>query len=307
MRKYILLAIIGVGILLIPKSSIQVTDGELYNSTVIATGMHPTVTATNYSLLPKSMTLSIPNFHKDIHFDLGPFETERNEIDPGSMDTFTFAYFGDTQPESGAEQSEIVHTIIERINEGVPLFVIGGGDFVCEASDANFQAFLSAVDQLHSPIFFVCGNHDIMDDPELYERYLGPKQYSFFYNDSLFIILDSSSGFLSDDQLAFFEEVLKRERETTFVFTHIPPFDPRPGGTSALVNGEEFMEIVQKNDVDYVFSSHIHAYYQEERDGTLYVISGGAGAPLLQGGYHHYVMVTVGDEIDIMVRRCGNG
>jgi hypothetical protein len=58
----------------------------------------------------------------------------------------------------------------------------------------------------------------------------------------------------------------------------------------------------------YVFAGHIRAYDQTTRDGVIYVISGGGGAPLSrsedQGGFYHYVRVSVnGTDIQTEARR----
>lgn len=47
----------------------------------------------------------------------------------------------------------------------------------------------------------------------------------------------------------------------------------------------------------YVFAGHIHGYGREERNGTVYILTAGGGAPLylpaFDGGFYHYVKVTV--------------
>ena len=84
----------------------------------------------------------------------------------------------------------------------------------------------------------------------------------------------------------------------------IPPFDPRPGGNQHMIDPERFMEIINENNVDYVFCSHIHSYYEEKRGNTTYVISSGAGGSLLRDGFYHYVIVHVSDDVRCSVARC---
>ncbi len=212
---------------------------------------------------------------------------------------YTFVFFGDNRPEKGAEQPEVFVEMISKINEENPLFVIGGGDFVCEGEPENFQAFLTATSALNSHLFYVCGNHD---NSKYYEKYLGERVYAFIYKNSLFVILDNSNGLLNEKQLHFLEVQLKKGFENTFVFLHMPPFDPE--GSHRMLNPEEFMEIIWKYDVDYVFCSHIHSFYEVKKGNTIFVISGGAGAPLTRGGYNHYLVVSVGDSISYRIVRC---
>lgn len=212
---------------------------------------------------------------------------------------YTFVFFGDSQPKKGAEQPEVFVEMVPKMNEENPLFVIGGGDFVCEGDPENFQAFLNIISALNAPLFYVCGNHD---DSKYYEQYLGERVYAFTYKNSQFIILDNSNGLLNEKQLHFLEKQLKKGFENTFVFLHMPPFDPED--SQRMLNPEEFMEIVQKYDVDYVFCSHIHSFYEVKKGNTLFIISGGAGAPLTRGGYNHYLVVSVGESVSYKIVRC---
>lgn len=214
---------------------------------------------------------------------------------------YKFVFFGDNRPKFGKEQPEVFINIIKMINKEDPLFVIGGGDFVIEGTPENFEEFLKVVGNLKAPLFYVCGNHD---DSNCYEEYLWDRVYSFTYKNSIFIALDNSKGIIDKKQLNFLKNQLKRKFEYKFVFMHEPPFDPRPGGNHCMINSKEFMEIVQENSVDYVFCSHIHSYYEEKIDNTTYIISGGAGAPLMREGFHHYIAVTVGEDINSSVVRC---
>lgn len=214
---------------------------------------------------------------------------------------YTFVFFGDNRPAKGKEQPEIFTIMIQMINEDDPLFVIGGGDFVVEGTPENFEEFLTVVSSLKPPLFYVCGNHD---DSEYYEQYLGERVYAFTYKTSQFVILDNSRKVLTKEQLDFLEEQLQKKSEHTFVCVHVPPFDPE--GSYAMVNPEEFMEIVLEYEVDYVLCSHIHSFYEEHIDNTTFIISGGAGAPLVRGGYHHYILIEVGDEITYKIVRCSH-
>ncbi len=211
---------------------------------------------------------------------------------------YTFAFYGDNRPGQGSEQPEAFNIIIEKINKDNPLFVIGGGDFVVEGTPEDFEEFLTVVSRLEPPLFYVCGNHD---DSVYYEQYLGERVYAFTYHNSLFVILDNSKKLLNEQQLDFLEKLLKRKFEHTFVFLHVPPFDPE--GSYCMMHSEQFMDIVLTYEVDYVFCAHIHAFYQEKRGNTTFVISGGGGSPLVRDGFYHYLLVTVKDDITYTVVR----
>ena len=90
--------------------------------------------------------------------------------------------------------------------------------------------------------------------------------------------------------------------------THYPPFDPDGSAHTLYGGGEAFMELMAEHDVAYVFAGHIHAYSEQTRDGTMYVITGGAGASLYDtdhpNAFYHYVQVTIaGTEVSTKVVR----
>ena len=211
---------------------------------------------------------------------------------------FTFVYFGDSRPATGKAQSDVFKDIIQMINEETPLFVIGGGDFVVDGTPEDFEEFLITVSALNPPLFFVCGNHD---DSPYYEQYLGERVYAITYKNSLFVILDNSKKVLNESQLNFLEEQLNKGFQHTFVFLHIPPIDPE--GSYTMLYPEEFIEIIREYEVDYVVCSHIHHFYQEKIGSTTVIISGGAGSPLTRRGFHHFIVIRVGDDITYSVVR----
>ncbi len=180
-------------------------------------------------------------------------------------------------------------------------------------TDEDFQEFSNIISVSNAPLFYVCGNHDHPGYEEFLKKahaLVPEKTYALTYKNSLFVVLDNSldnSFKLSGKQLDFLEKQLKRGFENTFVFLHIPPFGPGKNfciehPIHCMADPDEFLNIVLTYKVDYVFCSHIHGYYEEKRENTTFIISGGAGAPLLtEGAYYHYIVVEVGDDITYTV------
>ncbi len=51
-----------------------------------------------------------------------------------------------------------------------------------------------------------------------------------------------------------------------------------------------------------IFSSHISSYFRGVWQKTPYIITGGAGAPLKENSFYHYIKVIVdGDKIEYKV------
>lgn len=211
---------------------------------------------------------------------------------------FRFFVVGDTR-----EGDEIFRNIIEHANKKKPLFAFHGGDLVSEGKEEEYAALLALIKEFEVPLYATPGNHDIRSGGRsIYGAIFGPAYYSFTYGNTHFVVLDSSTGGLDDAQYRWLEEDLKNhERETILVFTHVPPFDPRPGESHAFNSPDErdlFLDLMKRYGVDRVYASHIHSYYKEERLGVPYIITGGGGAYLVSSGFYHYIDVEIdGNEI----------
>lgn len=132
---------------------------------------------------------------------------------------------------------------------------------------------------------------------------------------------------ISDEQYAWFEkDLIKAQGKRIFVVTHIPPHDPRagvkvneiPNYVNKIKSGENWLEqklnnynenkdmehgfqdpkeaekfekLMSTYKVDTVYLSHIHSYFEYNKDGVRYLITGGAGAELLtKNSYYHYMI-----------------
>ncbi len=137
---------------------------------------------------------------------------------------------------------------------------------------------------------------------------------------------------ISDEQYIWLEKDLKKSKgRRIFVITHIPPHDPRsdvtpneiPNYVNQVQSGENWLEqklnnysesksmnhgfqdpletakfenMMSKYNVDTVYLSHIHSYFEFTKDGVRYLITGGAGAELLtKNSYYHYMIAKIDD------------
>ena len=222
--------------------------------------------------------------------------------------------------------------IIDQINAVHPAFVIDNGDLVFGGEANRYRLFYETVSKLQVPLYTTLGNHDIRKNGrDIYTLLFGPPCFSFDYQNSHFIFLDSSRGWVEkrsipEEQYQWLEDDLKRNQgKRLFVFTHIPPTDPRanlqpntypdiPGEEKTSVIEDEFNKLSGMNNLDHafpdkeeakrfeqlmtqykvdtVFLSHIHSYFSFLKDNVRYIISGGAGAELLtKDSYYHYMRV----------------
>ena len=136
---------------------------------------------------------------------------------------------------------------------------------------------------------------------------------------------------IPEDQYAWLERDLqKAQGKQIYVISHVPSTDPRsniiPNEVEAykdkvkreggLVEQEledyldnenidhgfrnkqeaaRFEHLMTQYKVNTVYLSHIHSYFDFNKDGVRYVISGGAGAELLtQNSYYHFLIAKTG-------------
>lgn len=138
---------------------------------------------------------------------------------------------------------------------------------------------------------------------------------------------------IPEEQYAWLERDLKKAQgRRIFVITHVPPEDPRSGvqpndaqaytdkvkqeggfveqkleahsdkesmdhGFQSEQEMQRFENLMALYKVDTVFLSHIHSYFDYNKNGVRYIISGGAGAELLTiNSYYHYLIAKAGSN-----------
>ena len=231
---------------------------------------------------------------------------EDTSPDPDSTPTeetfppLVFAVCGDSR--SG---NEIYTQLLDRVLQDGNMFLIHTGDLVEQGSEQDFLRFQEMMADFVLPFYPIPGNHDLDTDGS-WSNFVAftpapAAHYSFKMGPVHFTMANSASGQLTAEELAWIDQDLAdSDQSVKMVFVHHPPFDP--DGTDQIMSSgnQAFMDLMQKHQVDYVFSSNIHAYSQAERNGTTYIISGGAGAPLYSDqhpdAFHHYIQVVVNGE-----------
>ncbi len=206
---------------------------------------------------------------------------------------FTFAVCGDSRGGADLYRRALA-----------PRFLIHTGDLVNQGTEEQWQEFTQIMADFPLPFYPVPGNHDALDGRlDGYLRYSGAPaaHYSFDYGPVHFTLADSHNGGLTAAELAWLRDDLSATaRPLKMVFLHHPPFDPDGSDHIMAFGNESFMALMTEMEVDYVFAGHIHAYARAEREGVVYLYTGGAGAPLYTNGhpqaFHHYLRVTVQEE-----------
>jgi hypothetical protein len=224
---------------------------------------------------------------------------------------FQFAMIGDSR-----DGDKVYAQLMKRIVERKPHFLSHLGDMIPRPSEKAWQKFFEISKPLALPFFPVVGNHDVGGGSwadEVYRTQFalpdGKTYYAFRAGDILFVVLDSEEGRgrVLNPQRSWLEKTLSSSDKTSkFVFIHRPlflPIDSLKRGRAMdrfPVERDALHRLFSRTKVKAVFEGDDHRYDRRVKDGILYVISGGGGAPLSavkeRGGYFHYVWISVQKE-----------
>ncbi|MDP8257916.1 MAG: metallophosphoesterase [Candidatus Aadella gelida] len=241
-----------------------------------------------------------------------PEKTEKNsevikELGKNEGSYFSFIVFGDNHSglifNDAATLKEIWHMNREDRFRKIPIdFAMNVGDVTLNGARRHFKDYEKILDLIKYPVVSAIGNHD---DRELFQEFLGEKEFTFVNRNSFFIVLDNEEGNLSEEQFSWFEEKLVegQEYDHIFVTMHKPPYDPYQQEWYNMDNSPwayRFRKLCGQYKVDMAFSGHKHMFKAETFDGVEHIVTGGGGMlieiPEKDGGFLHYVRVMVNND-----------
>jgi hypothetical protein len=248
---------------------------------------------------------------------------------------FGFVVLSDTQ-----WQPKIAGSLANAAWDLRPNFVVIAGDLV-DAGNSKKQwtnDFFGALKPLveRVPFYPVLGNHE--QDTRFYYDYMSlpnPEYYyTYRFGNTQFFMLDTNRDVRpGTEQFKWLEKELAASKARWKICVHHqPPFSsdddygndwkrPIRRATLGDMKSKPLVELYDRYEVDIVWCGHVHSYERTwlirngkpvEKDGTLYMITGGAGGPLERHGpyrpgfqrhiksAHHFCYVTVhGGELEI--------
>jgi len=231
---------------------------------------------------------------------------------------FSFAVIGDNRT-----GDDIYRKVIGQVMERKPALIVNTGDQIEKPGNREmWENFWEMSKVVTVPYLFTVGNHDIHPEvagsEETYKEQVNlpgnELYYSFVAGNSLFVVLDSyikgEDKKITGKQFKWLEQVLASSKQKhKFVFIHNPLYPEKGKGKhhgNSLDRYKEERDRLQalfvKQKVTMVFLGHEHLYLRKTVEGIPHVIAGGGGAPLYakddEGGFHHYILVTVdGDNV----------
>lgn len=220
-----------------------------------------------------------------------PVPTLENFILPlPSEAEFRFAAYGDTRDGHAAHRR-----IIEGVVASGPAFVLQTGDLVSDSSvSSQWVTFDDITLKMRStiPYYPARGNHDNQGGT-FFDEYLpteGIHREGFYYSFDKgrlhFIAIDTEDDLVaSGPQYTWLEADMKKAKtEDRFIIPYyhkaIYSIGPHATQRDVLELRPILHDLFRKYDVKLVFQGHDHIYYRTLRDGIVYVVTGGGGAPL---------------------------
>jgi predicted phosphodiesterase len=221
----------------------------------------------------------------------------------GQNDAYSFTVIGDTQ-----RNPEVTARVAKLMWERRPNFVIHCGDVVDDGT-AKWQwtgDLFKPCNELFGrvPVYPCIGNHE-QNHAHYYKYFSLPKPeyyYSYKYGNAEFFVLDTNArrdlGEKGEQYQWLDKALAASEAKWKFCYHHHPPYssddddfgDSWKGPTSSGdVRVRNFVKLYEKYKVDMVFSGHIHLYERtwpiregkvDEKNGVIYVTSGGGGGAL---------------------------
>ncbi|MDP8254920.1 MAG: PKD domain-containing protein [Candidatus Alcyoniella australis] len=213
--------------------------------------------------------------------------------------SYSFVLLGDSRSTVGDGVSIWWPTLLDVATDQSPDFMLFNGDAIKEGDNQDgWDDFFDPGDMAYCPLMPVWGNHEDRGGSKYLPQYALPINdrtatedfYSLRYGNALFLALDTEHGaaqYLTQqswmhDQLGGSDALWK------FAFFH------RPAYSSGTTHGSEpevqqyLVPLFDQYHIDAAFGSHDHMYERtvpiyndhqvEQSEGTVYFVSGGAGA-----------------------------
>lgn len=201
---------------------------------------------------------------------------------------FRFAAFGDTRTGHSVHRAVVEAVAKERID-----FVVNSGDLVDRGGvKSQWQRFFQIEKPLleRTPIIPAIGNHD-WSGRQYFRRYFmldrwtGDRRY-FTQDWGNLRILTVDAGIECREgcaQYSFAEKALAEGSQRGMLMAmqlHFPPYSAGKHGSNKAVQ-KPLTDLARRYGVELVLAGHDHNYERTKvLDGTTYIVSGSAGAPI---------------------------
>lgn len=226
----------------------------------------------------------------------------REEI-PGNLPWYPIIVFGDNRPNNSGEveYNPVTYDMRDEFIVLNPFAVIGVGDHVWNGYVDQIQHFIETFKDVPN-VWVVAGNHEWNNKPyidnsnregvEYWRRHVAPDLY---YKDDIpgwrIVFINLRLGYMDWDTVENWleENAFKTNRHLMVAF-HEPVAPERDASDAIYEVQNKLIPILDSVKPDIVVQGHIHCYHEGRRGPTLYMITGGGGAPKCKRYPFHYVV-----------------
>lgn len=211
-------------------------------------------------------------------------------------DTFSFAVVSSIKNSNDVFRDKIIPVI-----NGNPQidFVISTGNSVLDGAEAKYRHLNKTLKSLIKPSIIGIGSHEITDDGYMrYYKHFGPSYFSFFYENSYFIFLDSTeiTSFEIQENWLIDELNIASEYENIFIILDKNPV--LDVGYDNINYSGDINKLFSDYGVTSVFYSG-DSYSEKIVDGVRYYTSGKAGGIADSTGYGYLICDVRGNSASI--------
>ena len=208
---------------------------------------------------------------------------------------YSFAFCGD--PHMEAEGDNLFPELDKYIKANMVSFVLFGGDLTFVGKEKEYENFVKHVNDLTAPSYPALGSHDLFNNGwTYYWKNLGPSTYSFYGGNAKFIIIDTATGDIGENQMDWLKNELKENTQPLlFVVSHMPIYGGLQGQYEFPKTKErlELIELFEKYEVDFVLEGNYHGFVDITVNGVRYITSGSFNETFLDSGLHHFLSFKV--------------
>ncbi len=229
---------------------------------------------------------------------------------PEGLDWYPVAVFGDNRPEwtHYVKYPSVFYRIVDDMKTLNPVAVIGTGDHVGEGRPQQYEELYRTLSGL-SNVWLVPGNHDFHwpGSHTYWHDYIGPDNYiiksipgwTFIFIDT---VTSNATLFNQTVKDLFSQAGTGRSIAVVLHYPVEPWLNHNLNQTDAGPEKQAVMKYyICKYNVSLVLEGHWHGYAEKREGNTLYIVTGGAGAPLYHApsgsdadkiieGLHHYLV-----------------
>lgn len=190
-------------------------------------------------------------------------------------------------------------------------FAVFLGDNVDKSREEDVISFMRAIHSIKTPYYIVLGNNDAhrlsgiekeiyLDIVSAFNRNQDNKKYYYFKPNSDFIcvVLDdtpdfapSNHGEITDEQIAWLDNLLTKHPKKLFlIFHHSPVVPPRIEYKLSMLNSEKYKSMLKNHsNVLLISSGHYHQEaLQEDENGVRHI-----SAPAFKDTPHSYQIIKI--------------